>query len=412
MTMPLAEFEARVRFVSEMARRLHQYGTSAPRLESAIDKVSVRLGLNCNSLSTPTSIILSYGSADDGPDALPRFTQVLRVEPGEVNLRRLSETDDIAERVYHGQLDVAQGLKLLQNLRAGLSPRGEALQVACFAIASTTVSVLLGGSVADVLSATGLGLLIGLLGTLAGRIESFAPSFELVAAFVATFGASLVAAQWAAINVRSVVIAALIVLLPGLMLTTAVVELSTRHLVAGSVRFMGAVAILLKLTFGAVAGLQLAKVLDLGLATTTSPGLPGYTTWIALLAGTYSFAILFQAARRDIPLAMASAWLGYLCTTYAGQAYGQEFGVFFAGLVVACAANLFARVCNRPGAIVRVPGIILLVPGSVGFRSLFFVFERDVYLGLDMAFAMVILLASLVAGLLLGNVLMPPRRSI
>lgn len=410
--MQAAEFEAKVRFLSELAKRLHQYGTSAPRLESAIDSVSTRLGLSCNSLSTPTSIILSIGSLEDGPDALPRFTQVLRVEPGEVNLRRLSETDDIAERVFHGQLDVAQGLKLLQNLRSGLSRKAEVLQVLCFAIASTTVSVLLGGAMGDVLTATCFGLIIGLLGTLAGRIESFAASFELVAAFIATFGASLVAAHWAAINVRSVVIAALIVLLPGLMLTTAVVELSSRHLVAGSVRLMGASAILLKLAVGAAAGFQLAKTLQLGESTTLTAALPGYASWLALLAGTYSFAILFQAAKRDIPLAMASAWLGYLCTTYAGQAYGQEFGVFFAGLVVACASNLFARLRNRPGAIVRVPGIILLVPGSVGFRSLFFVFERDVYLGLDMAFSLVVLLASLVAGLLLGNVLLPPRRSL
>ena len=60
----------------------------------------------------------------------------------------------------------------------------------------------------------------------------------------------------------------------------------------------------------------------------------------------------------------------------------------------------------------RVPGIILLVPGSVGLRSLFFVFERDVYLGLDTAFSLVVLLASLVAGLLFGNVLVSPRRSL
>lgn len=412
MALEAGAFEARVRFVSEMAKRLHQYGTSAPRLESAIDKVSVRLGLRCNSLSTPTSIILSFGDAGDDPDALPRFTQVLRVEPGEVNLRRLSETDAIAERVYHGELDVAQGLKLLQALRSTLSRKGESLQVLCFAIASATVSVLLGGGSGEVATSTVLGLVIGLLAALAGRHASFAPSFELVAAFVATFGAALVAAYGTPVNVRSVVIAAVIVLLPGLMLTTAAVELSTRHLVAGSVRFMGAVAILLKLTFGAVAGLQLAKVLHLDLTTTGAPALPAWTTWIALAAGSWSFAVLFQAGRRDVPLAMASAWLGYLCTTFGGAAYGQEFGVFFAGLVVACAANLFSRLCNRPGAIVRVPGIILLVPGSVGFRSLFFVFERDVYLGLDMAFSLVVLLASLVAGLLLGNVLVPPRRSI
>ena len=37
---------ARMRFVVELARRLHQYGAAAPRLESAIDSVSARLGLH------------------------------------------------------------------------------------------------------------------------------------------------------------------------------------------------------------------------------------------------------------------------------------------------------------------------------------------------------------------------------
>ena len=67
---------------------------------------------------------------------------------------------------------------------------------------------------------------------------------------------------------------------------------------------------------------------------------------------------------------------------------------------------------RTPGALVRVPGIILLVPGSVGFRSLFFAFERDVYLSLDTAFSLLAILIALVAGLLFGNLLVPPRRSI
>jgi uncharacterized membrane protein YjjB (DUF3815 family) len=140
--------------------------------------------------------------------------------------------------------------------------------------------------------------------------------------------------------------------------------------------------------------------------------LPAWTEWAALIAGSYAFAALFQAARRDYFLAMASSWLGYLCARFGGALSGPEFGVFLSGLVVGSVANLYARIYNRPGAVVRLPGIIMLVPGSVGFRSLFYVFERDVYLGLDKGFSLIVILASLVAGLLFGNLLVPPRRSI
>ena len=73
-------------------------------------------------------------------------------------------------------------------------------------------------------------------------------------------------------------------------------------------------------------------------------------------------------------------------------------------------SNIYARWANRPGATFRLPGLILLVPGSVGFKSLTFVFEKDVFLGLDTAFSMVTMIAALVAGLLLGNSVVPARQ--
>src|ERR1043165_3740752 len=84
----------RVGFVVALARRLHEYGTAAPRLEDAISKVSERLDLYCDVLSTPTSIVLSFAETSQGKHAVAQLTQVIRLAPGEVNLRRLCEVDN------------------------------------------------------------------------------------------------------------------------------------------------------------------------------------------------------------------------------------------------------------------------------------------------------------------------------
>jgi uncharacterized membrane protein YjjB (DUF3815 family) len=84
--------------------------------------------------------------------------------------------------------------------------------------------------------------------------------------------------------------------------------------------------------------------------------------------------------------------------------------VFFSSLTMAALANLYGRSRGRPGALVRVPGIMLLVPGSVGFRALGFVMERDYTLGFDTLVAVLSALLALVAGLLFGSLLVPPRR--
>ena len=39
------------------------------------------------------------------------------------------------------------------------------------------------------------------------------------------------------------------------------------------------------------------------------------------------------------------------------------------GFLLSALANAYARYMHRPGSVIREPGIILLVPGSVGFRS-------------------------------------------
>ena len=75
-------------------------------------------------------------------------------------------------------------------------------------------------------------------------------------------------------------------------------------------------------------------------------------------------------------------------------------------------ANVYARYAQRPGAVIREPGILLLVPGSVGFRSVSFLMERDTTLSLDTGLLLVTLLVSLVAGLMFGDLLISPRRSL
>jgi uncharacterized membrane protein YjjB (DUF3815 family) len=90
---------------------------------------------------------------------------------------------------------------------------------------------------------------------------------------------------------------------------------------------------------------------------------------------------------------------------------GAELGMFFGGACVGSMANLFARLMDRPSSIFQFPGIILLVPGSVGYRSLSFLFERNIVGGLDMAFTMVTLAMSLVVGVFAGNMLVRPRSS-
>jgi len=125
-----------------------------------------------------------------------------------------------------------------------------------------------------------------------------------------------------------------------------------------------------------------------------------------------AFAVLFKAAWRDYPLVMAAAILGYVVTRVAGLWVPSPAAVFAASVVITLASNIYARCANRPGALIRVAGIILMVPGSVGFRGVSSLIERNTTLGLDIALDLTIILVALVGGMLIGNVLVPARRNL
>ena len=407
----------RIDFILELARRLHIYGTSAQRLEGAVIKVAKHLQVRAEVWSNPTGMILSFPDPERGPAYC--ITRVVRLEPGAINLGRLAAADAIAEDVIAGRRQIADGLLAMRLLDRSPPRYVLPLSIFSFGLASASVTGLLPRTGwADLLTAAVLGVLIGLITVYSETRPRWHDAHEALAAFVATLLASAVACFIAPLSLQGVIIAALIVLMPGLSLTTAVSELAGQQLVSGTARFAGALTILLKLTFGAVAAGHVVGLLGWQqLSNANSATLPEWMPWLTLLAGSFAFAVLFKASRRDTLLVMAAVWLGFLVTKFAAALPGGEnsaipTGVFVAGMVVTAVANAYGRWFNRPGALIRVPGIILLVPGSLGFRSFNFVLERDVLLSLDLAFAVVSALIALVAGILFGNLLLPPRRSL
>ncbi len=407
-----AELHTRIAFVVETARRLHQYGTAAPRLESAIDLLSARLGLCAQVWSSPTAIIISFADGDNDKDRLAEITQVIRLSPGDTDLRHLVEVNEIADNVIGGRLNIEEGFHLLHTLSDRIGRRGRALEILCYGIVSAALAALLRGAWADLLAAGAIGLIVGMLASISANRPRLRNSLEAICALLATFLATIISLYVTPLTLKSVVLASLIVLLPGMQLTTAVRELSTQHLVSGVARLAGAVATLIKLAFGTIVANELCKVLQLLPPAPSQPPMAQWADWIALVFACYAFAVLFRAARRDFPLVMCAAALGYLITYFGGRFFSPGFGVFLAGLTMGALSNLYARRTNRPGALVREPGIILLVPGSVGFLTLSAIAGGDVFLGINTALSLMAILVSLVAGLLFGDLIVAPRRSL
>jgi len=407
-----ADYAARIAFVVELAERLHGYGTTAQRLEGAIDAVAQKLGLECEPWSNPTGIILSF-SDPARPAGESDTTRVIRLAPGDNDLSKLCKADHIAEEVMAGRLDVASGHAALRQLDYPLRARARAMQVLGFGLAAAGMAGLLRLPWLDIGTAGITGLLIGLLHLVSGVRPQLREAEDAVAGLIAGTVAVLVAAWVGPLNLNTVIIVSLIVLLPGMSLTNAVNELTSQHLVSGTARFAGALATVMKLAVGTMIALTVADMLGVEAQVRALRPQPEWLGWAALVVVAYALAVLFRAQRRDYPLVMVSVVAAYAVSKFASDAWGAPVGIFLSALAMTAAGNAYARWVKRPGALVRLPGIIVLVPGSASLRGMLDVVQRqDIDVGQVATLGVINILLALVAGLLFGNLLLPTRRNL
>jgi uncharacterized membrane protein YjjP (DUF1212 family) len=409
--IPLASFAERVAFVIEMAKRLHRYGTTAQRLEGALTAVSNRLNLACEPWSNPTGMILTF-SDPQRREGDTDTTHVLRLPLGETDLHRLSETDRISDDVLAGTLDLVQAHAAMAALDKPMRRYDRAAEVFAYGLAATAIAGLLRLPWLDIGVAGVNGLLIGFLVEFTTVRPRLKEALEAIAGMLAALTTILVASV-APLNQNSVIIASLIVLLPGMALTNAMNELTSQHLVSGTARFAGAITTMLKLTVGAVIALYIANMLGLEPNVRALRPQPGWVEACSVVVASFSFAVLFRASRRDYLRVMCAAAGGYLIARYAGEAFGAPAGIFLAALCTTAAGNAFARWWHRPGAIIRLPGIIMLVPGSNSLRGMLtMIQQQDMVVAQDAMLGVMNILLALLAGLLFGNLLLPPGRNL
>lgn len=395
-----------MRFLVEMSDALTAHGAAAHRVEEAMTTCAARLGTEAEFFVTPTAVFSSIGGEQHGQ------TRLSRVEPGEPNLSLLVEVDAVLQAVSSREMPPAVGVERTLALRAEPLRYPAWIRAVCIGLTSGCGGVFFGGGWREIEVSVLLGLLLGILALTAMRLRRVARVVEFSAGFVAAAMAGLAATFWP-VHEQTVILSGLIVFLPGLTLTIAVTELATRNLVSGSARLVGAATILACLAFGVAVGRAAVTAGGGGGSPLVQAvAAPPWMLWVALVVGPFALAVLFNARGRDFPAILFAAISGFIVARVVGRAIGPEMGVCAGAFAVGVISNARAIWRNLPAGVTLVPGIMLLVPGGIGFRSLSAFMEKRAVDGIETAFLAVIVAVALVIGLLMANVVLPPRRAL
>ena len=403
---PPEHFDPREVFVLQLALALHRYGTPAHRLEQTMTMIMERLGLQGEFFALPTSIFASFGR----PEA--HRTSMMRGETGDVNLEKLSLLDELAEKIILREVTIHTAKQQLDEITGQPNRYGGWISLIGSGLGTAIAARIFGGGWREIVVAGAIGVLLGILGPFFVRQEARRRVFEIVAALCAAALAVAAAHFFSPFSVFVATLAGLILLIPGMRLTTAMTEIASGHLVSGAARLTGAVMAFLGIAFGTALGNRVADTLFETFPTAAPLPLPDVTLWISVLLFPVAVMIGLQGRPRDFPLIAGGAFIAFVVARLGTGQFGPELGAFIGAITLGICANLLSRLFRRPSAVLIAPGLILLVPGSIGYRSLTTFMEQDVVAGIELAFNVAIIGIAIVTGLLLANVLLPPKRAI
>ena len=391
--------------IIELAKTLHTFGTPAHRLECAVTEAGVALGLPVSVFSVPTSLMLSFG------DPQQMQTAIVRVEPGFFDLARLGKADKILALILEHKISNDDALVTLKGVQASPTEWGGKSMIFGFCIAGCAAARFFGGGVPEILIAGLAGLVVGFIMLLPVRRPEREPLADLLAAASASFIAWLATLFVPALSPAVVVLAAIVVLLPGLTTTLAINELATRHLASGSARLMQALMGFLALTIGSLIGEKIATSIPEVHATASTP-LEPWTFIPALLLSGIALTLLFDAKLRDMPWIILSGALGFACARFGGDHFGPELGVTVGAFMVGISGNLYRRIVDAPAATLTVPGMMLLVPGGLGLQSVENLMQTKSTASISLVMTVFTIAGGLVTGLLFANLILPARKPI
>ena len=380
------------------ARGAQACGYGAEDTERLVGELAAQLGMaDVQVSSLPTQLQLGIG--------IPGQQRVvlLRTEPRPVDLERIVRLDAVAREVKAGRIGPREASVRIDAISRALPLYGSAMLVFAYCLAAAGAVLLFGEDLPEAIAAAVAGLAVGGIAVVRSRVRELDLAAELISAFLAGFLCQTASARLWPLDPRVATLGAIVILLPGFTMTQAVRELQTRNLLSGLAGIGAASVSFLALVIGAVLGGALG-VRVMGPARV--PPVEELPTGFYLLGAAalgLALVVVLRAPRNETPTVVGSALLSAAVSHAVSRSFGPALGAFAGAVTIGLVAHLNARVRQRPVWLVTIPGVLVLVPGSVGYRSLLELVDHDVATSIETSLQMILTAAAIVFGLLMTD---------
>ncbi|KAG0260672.1 hypothetical protein DFQ27_003420 [Actinomortierella ambigua] len=379
----IADILGRQSFLILMAKALILYGAPSHRIEETCSRLARKLEVDASFALLPGLMTISFSD----PETHTSDTRHLRCTQG-MDMYKLSKVYQIALGVLRGDgMEKANKALEAVTTEAGYYPVWVTV-MAWMGSSAFVAPLAFKGSWIDCGLAALCGLLVGVLGLVAAKFPIYGNVFEITSSIVVGFIARALGDH---VCFSAVALAGVVVLLPGLLLTQAIMELASRNIVSGAVRMFYALMYAFFLGFGLSIGAELWEFI-----THPSPisdaacehGVNHWWYWLIFPGVSISINIVFNAH--------PSQWLGMtlvtavgFCVSYFMPSSSPQITSAIAAFAVGIAGQAYGRLTGQLSYVPLLSGVLLLVPGSVGVRGTLAFFGSNPSQGFEFALTMI-----------------------
>lgn len=408
ITFAVADILQRQDYVLRLARSMIRFGAPSHRLEDAIDHTAKTLELNLQCIYLPNVMIVAFTDYETHTSE----THLLKCSAG-LNMYKFAQVHQILKLVTHSSMPVEEAIMKLDaiNTEKDLWPRWAI--ILSYALASfCTATMFYKGSWVDAGVAMMIGTLVGLMSWLSEKVPSYAHICEVTMSVVVAFIAEALHHQ---VCRSSVKMAGIVMLLPGYTITTSILELSSRHMISGSVRLFYAIIFSLLLGYGLTIGASLWNLIDPSSKPAAVTGACPETLdpkWNILFVPVFALSlnIWLKASPRQWVLATVLSIIGYVISyataTWAGGK--TEVSSALAAFAIGLCGNVYQRMTHQLTFQAVVCAVFFLVPGSLGLKGAMAWFTDDMAGGVNFALQMVITAIAISVGLFASALVVYP----
>ena len=350
------------RLLVALAAAMVATGQPVSDVEDEVVEVAGRLGFpDAQVAAAPTGVTLAVGSGE------PSTYESVK---GSLRLDQAAEVRTIRYQLVEGSLSIEQGISALLALSARPSRYPVWLANLGWVGIATGIALILQPGRANVAFALVGGAVVVGLFRLSQRFRLISTLLPTLAAFV------LACLVFAAVDAGLLegplrtLLPPLAVLLPGALIVTAMSELATGDMVAGTSRLVFGAVQLLLFTLGIVAAARLFAVPPASLTNLRVDELGWWAAPLGLVLITLGIGVLESPPLRLLPFIALTLVLAFAAQSLGQALSGPVLGSFAGALAASLGASAVEAVKPRlPRLVVFLPSFWLLVPGSLGLLS-------------------------------------------